>query len=626
MKWIASGLVVCLILCGCASPMEAATAPPVTAPVSQTEPSGTYDPSGAIESFTQGAVKVYPLGSVIAGGMAPMDSGILLFSGVDATTLTLFSGETMYIAAAATLDCSISPEDPAVQISRSGITYFDSSRNDLVFLDAQLQEVRRIPLPETLCGSPALCADLQSVYYCTEDSLRCLDLETGLDRLLKEMFFEHQTAAALHCDDAVIACDMEDRDGNRSRLYISTETGLLLYETQDDLQLQTHGTSYFARRMDGIYPELLVGDSEQGPTLLTPPEYDCAVFPLLDRGGAVTVTADTAARNILLDFYDLRSGRRTAAITLPGLEPVRSMISAEASLVWFTRYDPNYDCDVLCCWDTEKSAVIDSHSYFSARHSFDCPDWEGLADCRLIADELSRKYGVRILLWTDATLFRPPDYTLVPEYQVPVILENLKELERFLSVFPAGFFLKAAERSGNGQIQICLVRRIIGNENISGVLQEAVGLQYWDHNTNPYLCLAVQQEHLFRNACHEISHIIDSRVLTVCKAYDDWEALNPSGFQYNYGFVSDLPLEHRRWTVGPERVFLDLYSMTYPREDRARIMEYAMAEGFEAAFESEPMQRKLRTLCLGIRQAFDLQDSPEIFLWEQYLKTPLNQK
>ena len=57
-----------------------------------------------------------------------------------------------------------------------------------------------------------------------------------------------------------------------------------------------------------------------------------------------------------------------------------------------------------------------------------------------------------------------------------------------------------------------------------------------------------------------------------------------------------------------------------------RIMEYAVEEGFAASFESEIMQKKLRTLCLGIRQAFDLQDSPEIFPWEQYLKTPLNQK
>ena len=35
------------------------------------------------------------------------------------------------------------------------------------------------------------------------------------------------------------------------------------------------------------------------------------------------------------------------------------------------------------------------------------------------------------------------------------------------------------------------------------------------------------------------------------------------------------------------------------------------------------MQKKLITLCKGIRDAFGLKKSPENFLWEQYLNTPL---
>ena len=136
------------------------------------------------------------------------------------------------------------------------------------------------------------------------------------------------------------------------------------------------------------------------------------------------------------------------------------------------------------------------------------------------------------------------------------------------------------------------MRSILGRESVDGTLAEAVGLQYWDDNANTYLCLSVQPEQLACNACHEMSHIIDSRVLTFCKAYDDWEKLNPKGFQYNYGSVSDLSVADRRWTVSSDRAFLDLYSMTYPKEDRARIMEYAMADGYEASFRSETNLRK----------------------------------
>ena len=63
--------------------------------------------------------------------------------------------------------------------------------------------------------------------------------------------------------------------------------------------------------------------------------------------------------------------------------------------------------------------------------------------------------------------------------------------------------------------------------------------------------------------------------------------------------------------------------MSYPKEDRARIMEYAMTSGNAILFESRTMQAKLLTLCQGIRDAFGLKKSPETFLWEQYLATSL---
>ena len=45
-----------------------------------------------------------------------------------------------------------------------------------------------------------------------------------------------------------------------------------------------------------------------------------------------------------------------------------------------------------------------------------------------------------------------------------------------------------------------------------------------------------------------------------------------------------------------------------------------MTPGNSEVFASETMQKKLATLCKGIRQAFDLDDSAT-YLWEQYLIT-----
>ena len=103
-----------------------------------------------------------------------------------------------------------------------------------------------------------------------------------------------------------------------------------------------------------------------------------------------------------------------------------------------------------------------------------------------------------------------------------------------------------------------------------------------------------------------------------------WNTLNPKVFSYDYDYIANLSREDYQWTEGEDRAFIDIYSMSYPKEDRARIMEYAMMLGNEDCFESETMQRKLRQLCLGIRDAFGLKKSTEAFLWEQYLEEPLN--
>lgn len=612
-----------LMLCSCAVQPEPVTTMPSAETIPVTEPVSIYDADSKIEKETGGAIKAYPLNLTDALGIVPAGDDLLLFSGEECTTVTRFSGETFCTSATAVLHDSIHPSDAAVQVSEEGIVYYSQVENQLIYLNAALQETKRTAMPETICGTPALSADCRSFYYCTCDALRCIDLETGLDRFVMQLEFPSQTLTALHRNDTIVVCDVTDEKGRSKQLYINTRTGRTLHEAEDDLVLHTDGDTYFAQHKDGGYTELLTGDSEQGPTLLTPHTYGSIAYPLLESGCVAMVHADTAARATQLDYYDLRSGRRSGSITLPELDSVRSFLfRAEDQKIWFLRYDQQYRCDVLYCWDVSKTPVHDDRNCLSARYSAESPDLDGIFYCREYADSLSAAYGVQVLLWTDATTYQPWDYTLIPEYQVPLIWEKLMELEMFLSMYPDGFLEKCAEKTSSGRIQICLVRSILGNDDADGALEEAVGLQYWDHNKNTYLCLSVQHGQLFQNACHEMSHIIDSRVLTFCRAYDDWNSLNPAGFAYSVNPAQG----DSKWTEGAQRAFIDTYSMHYPKEDRARIMEYAMMEGTESYFESETMQKKLRQLCIGIREAFDLKKSTEVFRWEQYLKEPLNQK
>ncbi len=97
------------------------------------------------------------------------------------------------------------------------------------------------------------------------------------------------------------------------------------------------------------------------------------------------------------------------------------------------------------------------------------------------------------------------------------------------------------------------------------------------------------------NYCHEISHVIDTRLISVGELDDEvWCTYNPEGFSYNYGYMSPHGGEFesdasdkytsvdedffRTWEA--EYVyFVDSYSMTFPTEDRARLFENAILVG-----------------------------------------------
>ena len=123
---------------------------------------------------------------------------------------------------------------------------------------------------------------------------------------------------------------------------------------------------------------------------------------------------------------------------------------------------------------------------------------------------------------------------------------------------------------------------------------------------------------------HEIFHVLETRVLSRSIAYYRWDELNPKGFRYDNDYIANQSRDGSAYiSDDTTRAFIDVYSMSFAKEDRARVFEYACMEGNGDYFRSATMQKKLRTLCQGIREAYELETSTEIFLWEQYLESPL---
>lgn len=606
-----------LLLCGCTTrpPEETTTQPPETtlSRTEPTEPAGIYEPFSDLEIQTNGAVRCYLPDIPGVCGLRTWDGDVLLFSGNDTTTLTRLAGEKLYTIAQITLDCRIDPEDTAFQISENGITYYSADTRELVFLDNDLKEVRRLALPGDMTGKPVLSSDRTLVYYCTADAVRVFDLTTGLDKLLKSISYPHQSADAVLAEDTILRCNMVDVQGWAYTVFLSTQTGQLVAELEQNINLTTSGGNYYVKTEDGVLEQVLFGKEGEAPVALSP--ADPYAKPWILKQTHSVVTESVTEESTILEHYDLTAGKRTAVLELPAGMGLLSVEPRMDGGIWLLVHNELTGEIAILLWNSADSTVADETVYTGPRYTADKPDETGLAECAAMAASIGKTYGVEILVGREAASQQPWDYTLTYEYQPGVIRRELEILEAALAQFPEGFFGQLP-----GTPQICIVRAITGNAQ-SGSVAGAQGLQFWEGET-AYVALAAG-DNLAQSFFHEMFHIIDSRVLSVCRLYYQWDDLNPEGCEYFNDYTSYRNADVSKYLQEEDRAFIDAYSMSYPREDRARIMEYACMEGSAHYFRSEVMQSKLKLLCEGIRKAFQLEKYPESFLWEQYLNDPL---
>ena len=602
-------LLAVLMLWGCSAQprQEMPTAEDPTTSATETiavSPVGFYDPDSALEQSTNGALQVYPLYRSDVTQIVPMGDYVLVFSGEKTTTLTLLAGNDLYVKATTNLNCLIQADDPAVQVSTKGVTYYDAATQELVFLDAQLQEGTRVAMPADMVGTPALSANRKNLYYCTGDALRTVELDSGLNMLLREMAGTGHRITGLHCADMIVACEATDSYGTTQTLFISAENGRTLYETSDFLELTTHGSRYFARYQEGMYAQLLTGTINEPVSQLA---SNATTYPVLELDSVLLLGDNT------LEFCNLDSGMRTSLLELDTTIQPRSVMAApDGASILMLCYDEGYQCNIISRWNLSRNAVADDHSYLQERHTAANPDQMALSQCRTLADQMEQRHGVELLFWTDATTESSPDLILEAEYLPQLIQLWLEETDRMLSIYPSGFLSQLTDAEGN-PLRICLVRSFEAKdpgENLSSLL-------HLDANADPYIFVTLA-DNWQTDFQHQLFHAIETHVLTTSSAFDGWSSLNPKGFRYTLqydGEVTDAIQPHLE-----SGAFLSLYATSFPKEDRALTMLAALEPGNEDLFRPKVMQAKLKLLSTGLRKTFGYKKSPEVFLWEQYLK------
>lgn len=618
---IALGLVLAMLLSGCAKAPAATEPPAASEPTVETLPQATepvmdspyplfpnYDYQHLLEQKTDGAVGVYPLEGEDYYAVRPMGDGVLLFSGGDKTTLTAINEKGQYVL---NMDHRIHPDDRGVQVMADGLCYYNQPDHSMVFLDVQLQETSRISLPETLTGEPVLSADGGYVYYFDEAALRCLELKAGISRLLKECTFSAQEVKVLHFGETVLECTIVDGDSEQT-MVVSPQTGELLFLGEDFPELSTGTETYLAEWFDGYEMRKVIGTREGTAQYLEPEWEGIGMYPLTRYDSVAFCDSDIAGSS--MEIYDLTTGIRTAALRVDGVWMPASLTEDPArGLVWFLGGSAEEVTDTLYCWDPALSATGETEGFVAPHYTDENPDTEGLDLCAQAAQALASQYRVKIRIWEDAASLAPEDYAFVPETRVAVYEEHLAILEQALSVYPETIFKTLGKKSDNKYVTINLVRSITGTTELGS--PATAGGAHYRIDGSTYITV-VMGEDFAQNFHHELFHAMDSYILTETKAFDFWSEMNPKGFKYDLSYLANQNREDWKYLEGDSRAFINMYSMSFPKEDRAMIMQYAVTEGNEDCFESKTMRKKLKTLCDGIRQAFKLKDE---YVWEQYL-------
>lgn len=598
----------CLLLCGCTRQAPAATLETLPEEAAVSVMAGLYDPNHPIEKAYPGLVRAYPMTLRKVHGIRAAGKDVLVLSGQGSTTLTLFSGERLQETASLTVDFSLRQEDPSLRIHENGISFFDPIQRKTLLLDQHLQEMRSIAAPDGLSGAPILSSDGKILYYCTGWSVVAWDLSSGIRRTLKEFSCESQELTALHLNDRILECTVQD-NGTASKVFLSSDQGLELGTLPEDSKISTGTDRYFTQLTSGYQKLLIFGSAETAPELLLPEQTGEQQFYLPEDHAAITVC--TGETEIQLNYYELSTGILRASLTLDALQTPKSIVNSKGHAVYILTYDPEADCDLLYRWDVLRQPPdpANAASCKAAYHTAEDPDTDALEACRAYAESIGGKYGITVRVWEDAVTVQPWDYQFQPETLAPILQKELKLLEQRLDQYPEGV-LQQTKAHFTG-LNICLVRQITGAGD-GRSLKSATGIQFF-HNKEAYVVITTgkySEQALY----HELYHVMETHILTESTALDPWETLNPAGFVYGTSQQNtDIYLQ------GQTRAFVDRYSMSALKEDRARVLENAMLAGKQDLFRSEYLQRKLRALCTGIREAYGLKQYSEMLPWEQYL-------
>lgn len=558
-----------LLLSGCSMKPADRVNPAQTFWIPEQSEASTDADSRYYRACDKKVLALFPMGKDIA----------VVYEEENNVCIVLYTDENLTSSAAVQLE-EVSFSDISLRKTHEGLLVVNRGKGKILLLDDSLREKAHLTLPGDYDSGGYFAAG--QFYYSSGDAIRVLDGSDGTNRLIKKM----------PCEGADISIDPEGniavcimRDGEPETQILAPHNGTCLERIAGHLRLSGSGAVHTGEFSDPG-GELLVSWKEaQNPTAFLLPA-GCRLLTF-SPDGVHALTFEEAAGTVSL--YNAWEGMLLCSRSVPGqvisaaldnwgeISMLLSGEEGERLLRWQpilkTAKAQNLPEAPFCGMESENTAAMEQ--------------------CRDIARKLSRDAGVPI------TIKPSGQWNLKPEYQPVRLKAALDNLSQCVQYFPEDFFasppldgltieLVSAGAADPPDADGYSCR---GEGNMAVGIVAGTGREGWA---------------LF----HGLSHLLDTKVLTVCSAYDNWEQLNPPGFRYG------IP-ESREFEFCP--AFPTEWAMDSPAEDRAELFALSVQPGQGVLFQNAAMQRKLLRLCLGLRNVLDMQDCPEIFRWEQYL-------
>jgi len=367
-----------------------------------------------------------------------------------------------------------------------------------------------------------------------------------------------------------------------------------------------------------------IGKSKR-PNILQPEDANSFVSMLENERGLLISAYDRTSGAFKLKVYGL-DGTFLSACTLPeGTSGLigETMIWSEADNGYFFTVTGQNGEDMLLFWDM--TIPVSGKSLELKPVKSEKPAGSKVSkELYTKAEEISEKFAVEVLI-AEQCIDEVIDFSFVKEYEETYISEGLKKLETVLASYPDGFF-KQIPHGTYQEVEIHLVGGLTKKELPaagSGGFTSFVGAVSEQEGK---LVMAVDISRpggIEQTMHHEIMHLIEGKLVFDAwvreEAYfseEDFHALNPKGFQYLDTYDS---VPSSVYSDGYEAWFIDIYSRTYAKEDRARIMEYAMIQADWMFAGSEGRSLKLAYISKAIRDAFDTTGWPAQTVWEKTL-------